>query len=349
MGSLDIAHSKKGDDDGAGRTLYRQRRMRLAVIVNPSARAFTRSPGLVSELRALVEARGGRASAFYVTRDLAELDEVAREIAGDERSVVALAGGDGTLMAGLSALALAHGDRPLPAVSLVPAGTVATVARNLGLGHRPLPALRALLEAGDRARTTRQATLRVRTTRGSGEVEERVGLIFGTGLVARFFDVYDERGARGLASALGITARVFAESFVGGPFARRVLEPLPCRIEVDGRELSPRAYSLVCAATVRDLGLHMRVTYRAGERPDRVHLVASSLSPRELGPRCPRVLAGRTIGGREHFDELVSSFLVHLGAELDGGGEGPYVLDGDALKGRSVEVSPGPELRIAHG
>lgn len=326
--------------------------MRLAVVVNPSARAFERSPGLVDEVRALVAGAGRHATALYVTRTLDELDEAAREIAREERAVVALAGGDGSFMAGLTALDRAHAGRALPAVSLVPAGTVATVARNLGLGHRPLPVLRALLAAGERARTTRQATLRVRATRASGASEERVGLIFGTGLVARFFDVYDERGSKGLASALAITSRVFVESFVGGPFARRVLEPLPCRIEVDGRALSPRAYSLVCAATVRDLGLHMRVTYRAGERADRVHLVASSLSTRELGPRCPRVLAGRSIGGRDHFDDLVTRFSVRFDEGPDRerpDREGPYVLDGDALRALSLEVTPGPELRVARG
>lgn len=83
-------------------------------------------------------------------------------------------------------------------------------------------------------------------------------------------------------------ARIFAESFVGGPFARQVLDPLPCTIanEVDGRELAPRAFSLVCASVVRDVGLHM-VNHRAGEDPERPHLVASALPSRELGWRMP--------------------------------------------------------------
>src|SRR5262249_5352711 len=141
---------------------------------------------------------------------------------------------------------------------------------------------------------------------------------------ANFFEVYYADGARGYAGAARIVARVFVESFYGGAYARRVLDPLPCSIEVDGRTLEPSAWSLVCAAVVRDLGIHMRVNYRAGEDPTRVHLVASPLSSAELGPRAPLVLAGKRIGGRGHFDDLVQRFTVRFPAPL-----GPYVLDGD--------------------
>ncbi|HVY44722.1 MAG TPA: hypothetical protein VHB21_02540, partial [Minicystis sp.] len=86
------------------------------------------------------------------------------------------------------------------------------------------------------------------------------------------------------------------------------------------------------------------VTYRAGEDPSRLHLVASPRAPRELGPRAPRVLAGRTIGGPGHVDELVRAFSVAFGDDAPGGG--PFVLDGDMLRARTVRVSPGPELRV---
>src|SRR5262249_41244000 len=140
--------------------------------------------------------------------------------------------------------------------------------------------------------------------------------------------------------AARIVARVFAESFVGGPYARRVLDPLACTITVDGRELAPKAWSLVCASVVKNLGIHMIVTYRAGEDPDRPHLVASALAPRSRGPRPPLVLAGRRIGGRDHFDGLVRAFTLRFPAE------GPYVLDGDVLRAEEVRVSAGPRVGV---
>ncbi len=148
-------------------------------------------------------------------------------------------------------------------------------------------------------------------------------------------------------------ARIFAESFVGGPFARQVLDPLPCAIEVDGRALRPKAFSLVCASVVRDVGLHLVVNHRAGEDPERPHLVASALPSRHLGWRMPLVLAGKPIGGEDAFDDLARSFTVRFpkpedpGARADDAEDGgPYVLDGDMLRASAVHVTAGPALTV---
>jgi hypothetical protein len=155
-------------------------------------------------------------------------------------------------------------------------------------------------------------------------------------LVAQFFELYYERGAPGYSGSARIVARVFVESFVGGPFARRVLDPLPCSLEVEGRRMAAEAWSLVCAAVVPNLGIHMLVNYRAAEDSGRPHLVASPLPARRLGPRAPFVLAGRNIGGAGHVDQLATQFAV------DFPGAGPYVLDGELLHAKRVSVTAGP-------
>jgi diacylglycerol kinase family enzyme len=241
-------------------------------------------------------------------------------------------------MAGVTALARAFGDSRIPPIALLPGGTVATVARNWGRVGDPVNLLERFLSGEFREPVTRP-TLRVRQRVGATE-QERIGFMFGTGLVANFFDVYYAEGARGYPHAARIVARVFAESFVGGPYAARVLEPLACTITVDGHELAPKAWSLVCASVVRNLGIHMIVTHRAAEDPERPHLVASALSPRNLGPRAPLVLAGRPIGGHDHFDDLVRAFTVRFPRE------GPYVLDGDVLRAEEVRVTAGPRIAV---
>ena len=65
---------------------------------------------------------------------------------------------------------------------------------------------------------------------------------------------------------------------------------------------SARAWSLVLASVVRDVGLHMWVTPHAGEALDAFHAVASPLGPRALGPQMPLVLAGKKLRGRGHVD-----------------------------------------------
>ena len=313
--------------------------MRIAVIVNTTARLYAARPRLVGDLRAACAASPG--VAVHETGTLAALEATAKAIAARGTDLVVLSGGDGTAMAGLTALARAFGEDRLPRLALLPGGTVATVARNWGMSGDPRTLLSRLLRDRDDLRFTPRPTLRVTGTMG-GQVEERLGFIFGTGLVAGFFDVYYAAGARGYAGAARIAARIFAQSFWGGPLARRVLDPLPCTIEVEGRRLAPEAWSLVCAAVVRDLGIHMLVTYRAGEDPARPHLVASPLPSGQLGPRAPLVLAGRRIGGRDHFDDLARSFVVRFP-----GAPGPYVLDGEVLRAESVAVSAGPPILVA--
>jgi diacylglycerol kinase (ATP) len=310
--------------------------MRIDLVVNTTARLTRRRPSILGEIERL--SRG--LCEVHATRSLAELDEVAQTLAARGSDLVLLAGGDGSFMAGVSALARRFGEGRLPKIALLPGGTVATVARNFGMSGELTVLVQRVLDRRERLRTLRRPTLRVSATRG-GVVEERIGFIFGTGLVAKFFEVYYEGGAQGYAGAAKIVARIFAESFYGGAYARRVLDPLPCTIEVEGRPLDARAWSLVCCSVVRDLGIHMVVNYRAAEDALRPHLVASALSSRELGPRAPLVLAGKPIGGRGHFDDLVRDFSVRFPGE-----SGPYVLDGDMLRAELVRVSAGPVLDV---
>jgi diacylglycerol kinase (ATP) len=311
---------------------------RIDVIVNTTAHLHRTTPALLDRMRRTCAG----AASLHPTESLGELAAACEAAAARGSDLVVLSGGDGSFMAGMTALARAFGEERLPLVSFLPGGTVATVARNWGALGDPAGLLGRLLACREGLDVRRRPTLRVAGTTG-GRSEERIGFIFGTGLVARFFDVYYAEGARGHAGAARIVARVFAESFVGGDYARRVLDPLPCTLEVDGRRLAPEAWSLVCASVVQDLGIHMRVTHRAGEDLRRPHLVASPLPSRALGPRAPLVLLGKRIGGEGHFDDLVGELVVRF----PGRSEGPYVLDGDILRAEEVRLRGGPPIRVA--
>jgi len=272
-----------------------------------------------------------------VTRSLDELEQAAEAMKSAAVERVVLCGGDGSFMAGLTAL-WQRGFDPLPEICLAPGGTVATVARNLGQRASLLQTVRRATAASDRLRHIEHPTLRVSEVNGA----TRIGFIVGTGLVARFFQRYYAAGAGGYAAAARIVARVFVGSFVSDAYSRSVLDPLGCTLSVEGRELAPRAYSLVVSSVVRDLGLHMWVTHRAAEDPERPHLVASPLPARALGPQAPRVLLGRRLRGEGCFDGLVREFSVRFPD-----GPGPYVLDGDLFRAEQVDVSAGPKIRLA--
>jgi diacylglycerol kinase (ATP) len=307
--------------------------VRAHVIVNRRARRLVQRSALADQWRA-------RATVLRVheTTSLEELDRVARLIAASPRVPVVLAGGDGSYMAGVTALAAAFGDRALPPVALAPGGTVGTIAKNWGQHGDPVRYTRDLLDAigSGAAVRTRRPTLRIADAEG----RRHVGFIVGTGLVARFFESYETAGAAGRIAAAKIVARVFAGSFVGGKLAREVLAPSPCRIEVDGKEAPFDHVSLLCASVVRDLGLGMRLLYRAGEETERFHVVATPLGARQLGPQMPLVLAGRPLIG-PRIDALVRKLVV--GFPL---GSGAYVLDGDLFRAATFAVEAGPTLDV---
>ena len=117
--------------------------MRTEVVVNANAAAFAADPRQI----AAVQRAAAGARRVVVTHDLGELERAAAEMktAGVDR--VVLCGGDGTFMAGLSAL-VASGVDPLPEICLAPGGTVATVARNLGQKQGLLAAVRRQSRVG---------------------------------------------------------------------------------------------------------------------------------------------------------------------------------------------------------
>jgi diacylglycerol kinase (ATP) len=314
-------------------------RLGTDVVVNRRASRLAGAEGLRSAVTDTAHRYGAR---VHETQTLDDLAEVARRIASNGTSAVVLAGGDGSYMAGLSALARAFGDRPLPPIALAPGGTVCTVARNFGMRGRPRAAAEAIVRAAcqGNARAVRRPTLRVRDDGGG----DRVGFIFGAGLVLRFFDAYYAAPRQGVAAAAVLVARIFAGSFANAAFARKILDPARCSIRVDGEPHAAREWSLVLASVIRDVGLHMLVPYRAGEETERFHTVASGLSPRVLGAQLPRVLAGRPLKGEPRIDALARSLRVAF--EGDAAADGGYVLDGDVVRARVAQVEPGPVISV---
>jgi hypothetical protein len=307
-----------------------------AFVVNRNAGRFARRPTGPRLVRKVVSIVGSRGEVFP-TSSAEELDAAARRIVETAASPVVLCGGDGTYLAGVTALHRAANGAALPPLVLVRGGTVSIAARNWSRRSGVVSTVRRVVHDGASLRFEHRPTLAV--SDGNGV---RIGCTFGTGLVAKFFTEYEKAGAGGNLVALGIAARTFVDSIRGGGYADRILTPLECRITIGERVLEPTAFSLVVASVLRDVGLHLLVNHRAGEDPARPHLVASPLSPRLLGPQWPRVFLGRPLLGAGNFDGLVESFRVDFPDD-----RGAYVLDGDTFHARSVTVRAGPMIRVA--
>jgi len=278
------------------------------------------------------------------TRTMEELDQAAKVVAEARPDAVVLAGGDGSYMAGVTAISRTLGEKALSKlpIALAPGGTAGTVARDWERERKPRRAdatlrARAVFAALSDLRTTPRPTLRVRD--GVEQTQQpRIGFIFGAGLVARFFEVYEREGANGERGAAKIVARIFGGSFVGGRTARQVLTPQECTVVVDGSPAPFDEVSLVAASVIKDLGLHMHLLHRAAERHDRFHVVATPALPRKLAPQMTRVLTGRPLRDPK-IDQLAARLELRFPPST-----GAYVLDGELLRSDRVEVTAGPVI-----
>ncbi len=319
----------------------------IGVLINPHARAAKRA-GLV----AAVERAVGGDSVVRITGTLAELDAAVAELARRNIDVLAGCGGDGTHVAIIGAMRRVYGDdlAGAPPYLFLPGGTMNTVAGNLGARGAPEERL-------TRWRTTSPTITRHTLVTAEDDGERRSGFIFAAAMGARFLEAYYAGfggvGATGRmagllgpgpiwAAALGL--RTAASCLVQGPWARTLFGPLAVTLTVDDDvDPTPGPFRLLVASAVVDVGLGMRVAWRAGQEPGRVHLVASGVTPLGLGLQLPRVLTGRPLHGAPHVAHVDRSIrratLRFLAPTV-------YTLDGELFNTTELTLTAGPDLRV---
>ena len=301
----------------------------IGVVVNRNA-AGARRPGLAERLAALC----GDDGAVRQTRTPGELASVLDEFAARGCDLVAMCGGDGTNLATITAAVRSFGEGALPRFALLRGGTVNTVARNLGIGGTPEQILAALVRrrrAGTPVREVGQDLL---------DVEGRFGFLFAAGMGARFLERYYAGPVLGVPWASVLAARTVLSSLVKGGFARSLFEPLPCTLVADGAELPIAEVRLLVASVVADVGIGMRVAWRAGQQPNRFHVVASALPMRSMALQLGRVIAGEALAGGPHVDLLARELEVRFTRPQS------FTLDGELFREERVRVRVGPRIWI---
>jgi diacylglycerol kinase family enzyme len=258
-----------------------------------------------------------------------ELVAAVRQLPIEPNLEVGILGGDGTHMRVMTALHAVRGRERLPVLVSLPFGTVNTTNRRWYGKGRPLEALSYWLNR-EPLILRRQRSLSVELDGG-----EFIACTVGTGLVAQFFEAY-ERAGGGPAAAARIAIQSFFGSFISNAFSRTIMRPTECRITVDGKLIEPEHFSLVVCSVFKDVGLGIKVTYRAGNSADRIALVTSSLPASKLGPQFWRVLSGRALRDPQGVDSLVHEWSISFRDC------GPLIIDGDRFDIQNARIRPGP-------
>lgn len=314
------AGPKNGQKNGA----------RPLLVINPRAAWLRRKPTRLAALRKIASEHDAD---VVVTQDVDELSSVAADLVerweGKPLAPLLLVGGDGTHMSGVTAFHEAFGGKP-PPFALVAGGTVCTTARVWGSSGRADKDVRRALRSSKRAP---MPTIRITDDR-----TDNLGFIFGTGLVARFFEVYDDRGG-GLPVAAKLSAELFASALRGSALSQHVLGLSPLTLTIDGVEQPEHAFSLVVSCVHETVGMGVRVTYRAREDETRFHVVASAENPTGLAKNFPRTFLGLPLAGRGKVDALCKEAVLTF--------DGPttYIIDGDSRTTNVVKLATGPTLQ----
>ncbi|MDD3652418.1 diacylglycerol kinase family protein [Immundisolibacter sp.] len=312
--------------------------------------ADTRPIGVLSNPASRYNARGGLAALGGLLDAASMPHRLARTPSEIERALEALAaagvrrlvinGGDGTVQAALTVLALRSPFAQPPAILVLAGGTTNQTAYDLGSHGQPAALLRALLTG--RLTTTHRRVLAVRETDGV----TRCGFFLTAGGLpqavreCRAFRAQRRlallRGAGG--TALWVAGRL--ARLLGGrlPFA-----PQPIRLQVDDGPAAERAALLLLATTHRRLALGLTPWWGKGDGP--LHVTTLSLPARRLALALPGLLRGRPPA----FATPAAGYASQRASSLHLAATGGYALDGEDYfppAGSTLAVSAGPEFEF---
>ncbi len=266
------------------------------------------------------------------TVDVEAAPAAARAARDANADLVVAIGGDGTVTTVLSALAVAYGARALPALCLVPGGTMNVIARTLGMRSSPRAALVML---GDALRGGAPLVHARRTTIRAGE---RLGLLWGVGLFANFLEEYQLRRG-GLGRALHLLSRAAFGGLAGDPLIERLFEPFAATVTVDGVRWPGERWTNLSAGGVAGLGFGFEPYTRAEERPGHFHMIAHALGPFGALRELPRIRRGL---GMKHVTQGVARSVL-----IEADRPRRFGLDGDVYESATrFEVEAGPTLEL---
>jgi diacylglycerol kinase family enzyme len=308
----------------------------VGVISNPASRHNARGG-----LRAVDTALAAQPRVRHcLARSPPEIEAGLREFAAAGVRCVVLNGGDGTVQAALTTLALRSPFAEPPRLLVLAGGTTNMSAYDLGSHGKPAALLGALL-AG-RLTTTRRRVLGVREADGT----TRCGFFLTAGglpQAVRECRAFRERSRLpGLGGALG-TAAWIAGRLARLPVGRAPFAPLPLTLQTGDAPAVTREAFLLLATTLQHLAFGIRPWWSSAGGA--IHVTTISRPARWLGLALPGLLRGRppafanSAAGYE--SRSTDAFTLTPG--------GGYALDGEDYfppAGSALTVRSGPQFEF---
>lgn len=306
----------------------------IAVFSNRRSRQNRLRPHLLEELK---EAYTDQAD-FFEPEDMLALRRDARKVLERGYRYLAINGGDGTNHQVLTAFGEVSEGRSLPRISLLRGGTMNNVTDSLKIRGTPMSILGQLcatVASGSQPKLTRRAMLRV----ADGEAE-RLGFIFGTGLMANFLKAYYASGETSPRTAAWMAAKVCASVAMKGAIYRQLSNKENHTIHIDNELwIEKHLFSLMCATT-EEVGLGLSPFTNAGRNPDRFCALAIEGPLLSIVAALPAIWCASPMTMRGFEERLPQQLTVQLPRKFD------YSIDGDLYVAERICLSMGPVLAL---
>jgi diacylglycerol kinase family enzyme len=309
----------------------------IGVVVNPHARA-NRNGGAarVQRLAELVGADG----TVRVTESLPAIEEVAREFRDRGTEVLAICGGDGSYHCTLTGFRRVYGERPLPLLLPLRAGTINYVADAIGGRRgRPEQVLSRVVRDYRKGRiyeTTERDLLRVNGA--------EYGFVLSFGTAVNYLRLYYAMERQGAMRAAALLTRLIASAVAGTHISRAVFQAISADVECDGEPVPFRQFTFFFAATVDRIALGFRPTYLGTRKRGHMHVVGGPVAAIRLVRRALRIYRGFPTGEPMLFDNLARRTVVRFFRPEY------WMLDGDILpRAERLEVDVPCRVTLIRG
>jgi len=247
---------------------------RLGILVNPQSGASRHS--LQAILRILDRYKPAIHRLVGGPKDVAD---ALTDMAAQHVEVLAVCGGDGTVHAVLTALFHIRPFAVRPPVVLIAGGTSNMTAADVGMGGKPVRALERLLAWSEgrgpsSGQLVRRPILRVDCGPGS---TPQFGMFFSAAGIVQVTRVRraTRRQARSRLMRGGLgTAVTVGRYLLGLAMGRRVVEPTPIAVRLDGQSYGTHNYLALFITTLMRLNPGIRPYWGEGDGPLRYTAVA---------------------------------------------------------------------------
>jgi hypothetical protein len=296
---------------------------RIAVIVNRNAGGVRKRPQLLLHLSDAIGQRGE----VIATGDSDDLLRAVKRARAQGVDTIGICGGDGSNLHTLTTIAAVYGSTPWPRIVFLPGGTLNTGASHFRTKGNTVERLQRIMRA-DRPLVVPTPLVRV---------NDHVGLIFGSLMVARVLDTYYD----GYASPVGavvLASRIVASAAMQTSFAKQMFHSESVEIELDGKQLGRFDLTALLASVVACPAVGMRVTYRGGE-DGCFHVIGTNAQPATIFREAPRLWSGLPLKAM-CIDEIAREAVFRF--------ERParYTMDGDLFAASTIKVTATAPVQV---